>query len=916
MNNWKKIISVWMAAVIGSTVIPVSAYAASDTESAGLQELLISADKDTAASGEDVTLDWVLNEELTAVGGIQARLYFDSDVFELKEYKAGESNAAVEISEPGKDEEGHSFYDLLYLYDFEEGSSSELKAGTILQTTFTVKTIEEEKDADFWLDTEMAFDIDQEDIELVPGPKVSVHIADKADEQERYSVRFDTGIEVVEAPGMQEGLLAGSRIADPGPLTAAEHADVTVFYGWYKDAELTQIWDFDTDIIEADMILYAKWLTKSETEEFIVSRISDRFYNGKAQKPKIEVRDMEDQVLLVEGKDYTVAYRNNINANVLRDENGNVIFGNRTAVSVDTEGFYAQNPYVIVTGKGNYKGRLHINFNILPLRLSEEKINTADGITLKVQDQIQVSNKKVKVLQTLKYGKKALKEGSDYETVLYDGKGDFAELKKGQAKLNQAGSYTLKITGKGNYTGSLAVTIFADKKEKLLKYAAVKLNIKNVSYQADGAELEDDQYTVTVKEGKTTRKLTVGTDFEVTYKNNQAAGTAKMVLHGKGGYVGTKEVTFQIIGHRLTASDVEISGLENVKIYTGKAIVQNGVKLSLKEENKTLRLRRDYAVSYSKNVNVGVATVIFTGKKEAGYTGSIKKTFKITAADLNACEKDENITVSYTKGGADPSGQVSLRYNGVPLKKGKDYILGFQNNKVVADASAEDAPTVVITGKGNFTGKIQQTFSVVKKELTSSDISIVVSQTAYSSKRQSAYPYQPKVTIKDHGRTLGKEDYQLVYLKNTQKEYMDWYDSGCSPEEAPQVKITGTGAYDGTVSVQLPIYRIKLTQANMLVIVEPEEYNGKQIEPRVEVYYSADKKRIAAWKKDPDQLQTDLASGKAVKLEENREYTVSYGANMTAGKKKGTVQITGIGQYGGRVTVKFSIESRQISSAK
>lgn len=907
-----------MAAVIGSTVIPVSAYAASDTESAGLQELLISADKDTAASGEDVTLDWVLNEELTAVGGIQARLYFDSDVFELKEYKTGESNAAVEISEPGEDEEGNSFYDLLYLYDFEEGSSSELKAGTILQTTFTVKTIEEEKDADFWLDTEMAFDIDQEDIELVPGPKVSVHIADKADEQERYSVRFDTGIEVVEAPGMQEGLLAGSRITDLGPLTAAEHADTMVFYGWYKDAELTQMWNFDTDIIETDMILYAKWLTKSETEEFTVSRISDRFYNGKAQKPKIEVRDMEEQVLLVEGKDYTVAYKNNVDANVLRDENGNVIFGNQTAVSIDTEGFYAENPYVIVTGKGNYKGRLYINFNILPLRLSEEKIDASDGITLKVQDQIQASDKKVKVLQTLKYGKKALKEGRDYETALYDEKGDFIELKNGQAKLNQTGSYILKITGKGNYTGNLEKTIFADKKEKLLKYAAVKLNIKSVSYQAGGAELTDDQYTVTVKEGKTNRKLTAGTDFEVTYKNNQATGTAKMVLHGKGGYVGTKEVAFQIIGHRLTASDVEISGLENVKIYTGKAIVQNGVKLSLKEENKTLRLRRDYAVSYSKNVNAGVATVIFTGKKEAGYTGSIKKTFKITAVDMNACEKDgiENITVSYTKGGADPSGQVSLRYNGVPLKKGKDYTLGFQNNKVVADASAEDAPTVVITGKGNFTGKIQRTFSVVKKELTSSDISIVVSQTAYSSKRQSAYPYQPKVTIKDHGRTLGKEDYQLVYLKNTQKEYMDWYDNGCSPEEAPQVKITGTGAYDGTVSVQLPIYRIKLTQANMLVIVEPEEYNGKQIEPRVEVYYSADKKRIAAWKKAPDQLQTDLASGKAVKLEENREYTVSYGANLTAGKKKGTVQITGTGQYGGRVTVKFSIESRQISPAE
>jgi hypothetical protein len=45
---------------------------------------------------------------------------------------------------------------------------------------------------------------------------------------------------------------------------------------------------------------------------------------------------------------------------------------------------------------------------------------------------------------------------------------------------------------------------------------------------------------------KETLKLTLGKDFNITYKNNVSAGNAECTVHGKGGYKGSKTVTFII----------------------------------------------------------------------------------------------------------------------------------------------------------------------------------------------------------------------------------------------------------------------------------------------------------------------------------------------------------------------------------
>ena len=65
-----------------------------------------------------------------------------------------------------------------------------------------------------------------------------------------------------------------------------------------------------------------------------------------------------------------------------------------------------------------------------------------------------------------------------------------------------------------------------------------------------------------------------------------------------------------------------------------------------------LRQGTDYSVSYQNNIEAGTATVIVKGMR--GYTGTVRKTFKIAAFDIkeNANGKFQyasNITAPYSK---------------------------------------------------------------------------------------------------------------------------------------------------------------------------------------------------------------------------------------------------------------------------
>ena len=122
---------------------------------------------------------------------------------------------------------------------------------------------------------------------------------------------------------------------------------------------------------------------------------------------------------------------------------------------------------------------------------------------------------------TVKLNGKTLKNGTDY-TVSY-------------SNNTKVGTATVKITGKGNYTGSVSKTF-------KIKNNFKKATVSGISTKAfTGKNITQ---SITVKyNGKTLKN---GTDYTVSYSNNKSIGTATVKIAGKGSYTGTITKTFKI----------------------------------------------------------------------------------------------------------------------------------------------------------------------------------------------------------------------------------------------------------------------------------------------------------------------------------------------------------------------------------
>ena len=122
---------------------------------------------------------------------------------------------------------------------------------------------------------------------------------------------------------------------------------------------------------------------------------------------------------------------------------------------------------------------------------------------------------------TVKLNGKTLKNGTDY-TVSY-------------SNNTKVGTATVKITGKGNYTGSVSKTYS-------IKNNFKKATVSGISTKAfTGKNITQ---SITVKyNGKTLKN---GTDYTVSYSSNKNIGTATVKIAGKGSYTGTITKTFKI----------------------------------------------------------------------------------------------------------------------------------------------------------------------------------------------------------------------------------------------------------------------------------------------------------------------------------------------------------------------------------
>lgn len=298
-------------------------------------------------------------------------------------------------------------------------------------------------------------------------------------------------------------------------------------------------------------------------------------------------------------------------------------------------------------------------------------------------------------------------------TVTY---GDTVSPSVGESKPAGAGDVTFKFfdkdgnqvsdqpfpVGKYKVTASCedADTIYTAEKE--FEVVARELTEENVTFGENlvytGNELTQ---TVTVTVGG--KELTKDTDYTVTGLTGTEPGSYPVTVTGTGNY--TCEVTKSFEIAKADISSATISDIDSPVGYTGTAYEP---EVTVTFNGTELALDTDYTVAYTNNVNAGEATVTITGTG-AHFKGSVEKHFTITAADLSGCTFAPIADVTYNTKAHTP--EVTVAISGRTLEADKDYTVSYASNVNAGTA------TVTVTGKGNFTGSANTTFTIAKADL-------------------------------------------------------------------------------------------------------------------------------------------------------------------------------------------------------
>lgn len=155
------------------------------------------------------------------------------------------------------------------------------------------------------------------------------------------------------------------------------------------------------------------------------------------------------------------------------------------------------------------------------------------------------------------------------------------------------------------------------------------------------------------------------------------------------------------------ASAIDISYGE-IHLLNGEEYTYSGADIQpeIRVVNGGTELEKSvYKISYQNNRNAGVATVRVEGNEEAGYTGKLERTFRITPMSvekLGAALK----TTEYAYDGKAKHPEVNISYNGKALTAGSDYTVSYVNDKEIGTAS------VTLNGTGNYSGKVTLSYRI------------------------------------------------------------------------------------------------------------------------------------------------------------------------------------------------------------
>ena len=472
---------------------------------------------------------------------------------------------------------------------------------------------------------------------------------------------------------------------------------------------------------------------------------------------------------------------------------------------------------------------------------------------------------------TVTTGGKTLEAGTDY-TVSYERDG------KATDDLTGAGEVTVVVTGKGDYAGTVTGS-FTIKPRQL---SADELKAIGLDVPEDGLAYSGSEQKPAVT--GVPAGLKEGADYEVTYEDNTAVGTAKATVTFKGNYTGEKTVEFEIARASVSDAKVAVDSLT----YNGSQQVPT---VTVKLDGKELEAGTDYTFIYKRDgeetedlTSVGTVTVEATGK--GNYSGTATGSFTIKPKALTDADlKDVTLDVP----------AAGYAYDGTakePAAKGLDGYTADDYEVVYSDNVNAGTAKATVIFKGNYMGEKELTFKIAKKA-----VAIVWSDASYT---YNGGAQTPAASVK------GAVDGEALTATLSYK-VKDGDALASAPSDAGTYTATATGLASGDGKADAANYALPTSGLTHDFTIAPRQLTKDELDaigldvPESGYTYSGSAQKPAV---------TGVPAG----LKEGADYEVTYEDNTAVGTAKATVTFKG--NYTGEKTVEFEIARASVSDAK
>lgn len=416
----------------------------------------------------------------------------------------------------------------------------------------------------------------------------------------------------------------------------------------------------------------------------------DMEFTNKDIEQEIEIK-FEDYGL-IKGVDYNIRFENNKNTGTAD---------------------------VIIEGIGNYGGSVNSSFEIVEKPIDEietpEGSTLADLVIVKEYTGSQISLEDSDFIGLISYGDGYLVAGTDFVYEYLDD------------ERVEIGDYRVILTGSGNYCGTVEIT---------MRISAIDFSALTIDPIADQKYVGDEIIpTIVFKLNDAAASLIEGEDYNITFENNVAVGTATIRVTGIGYYKGEYTTTFNIIPVTLDDTSINVeyqnefaydSRLKNpalkMKYETGK---ESLVLIKTTDFNSNVYLDVNRNKTYESAIDTLFDQPIYDANDYlivvdgvGNYGGRLVLPVKVTKLNVSSAVYSEFMSIvgiaqSYTYTGSAITPEVRFVSSYIDISMDDFEVIYGENTNVATGGTI----TLRAVENSNFIGEHQFPFEIAKADL-------------------------------------------------------------------------------------------------------------------------------------------------------------------------------------------------------